>query len=492
MAPELLSANKTKYLPSREVKTMNEKEESASCKDFIMKFLPAIIAAIVTVLGGGIAALIANTYQSKMSATTLISQREQAESQLRATMFKDLIGPIIGTNDPGKINIERERLLVELLALNFGEHFEFKPLLVQIDERLAKQIKNKKQPAEARESLRSVARRVSQRQIALLLNEGTDEDKTVIEYLVFSELPKDKNLHQLCRQPVKGNRHSALFKEIAVSAAEKCSPLFDRDDIENPLFLSKLHDARDPLSKYLKENLSPDGRKILNEYDNTKPISDELQKKLLDDLNNILTRTTNLYEEKRFAYVKLTKKILDQIKNDNNLEDKSLVRLNRILLDAAYSEEIEEKFLPGREICIVSPDKKYIVTVYISDHDWIENTFKVHVDVFGIQKEQADAIVMNNSEQIYQSSCRAAKEALKQNLDDMEFKLTWFDFPLTDNTLLADGNRFALVLDNIVGEPSFKNVSIRLIWFPKVYFTPRERPINYADIRSKLGFTQNK
>jgi hypothetical protein len=211
----------------------------------------------------------------------------------------------------------------------------------------------------------------------------------------------------------------------------------------------------------------------------------------LDDLNNILSRAANLYEEKRFAHVKLTKKILDQIKNDNNLEDKSPERLNRILLDAAYSGEIEEKFLPGREICIVSPDKKYIVTVYISDHDWEENTFKVHVDVFGIPP-RAYAIVMNNSEQIYQSSCRAAKEALKQNLDDMEFKLTWFDFPLTDNTLLADGNRFALVLDNIVVEPSFKNVSIRLIWFPKVYFTPRERPINYADIRSKLGFTQNK
>jgi hypothetical protein len=53
MASELLSANKTKYLPSIEVTTMNEKEESASRKDFIMKFLPAIIAAIVTVLGGG-------------------------------------------------------------------------------------------------------------------------------------------------------------------------------------------------------------------------------------------------------------------------------------------------------------------------------------------------------------------------------------------------------------------------------------------------------
>ena len=469
-----------------------EKEESTGNKNSTIKLLPAIIAAIVTVLsGGGIAAWITQSYQAKASATTLISQREQAESQLRATMFKDLIGPIIGTSDPGKINIDRERLLVELLALNFGEHFEFKPLLLQVNEKLVKQIKDNKQRKKARDSLRSVARRVSQRQIALLLNQGTEEDKTVIEYLVFSELRNNKNSSPFCYQPVKGNRHSAFVKD-AVFNAEICPTSLNEDDIDNPLFLRKLHDARDPLSKYIKENLSPDSQKILNEYDNSKALSDELQVKLLDDLNNILSSAVNLYEEKRFAHVKLTPKILDQIMNDAILEDKRHERLNRILLDAAYSDEIKEKFLPGREICIVSPDKKYVVTIYIADQNWEDHTFKVHVEIFGIQKEQADAIVMNKSEQIYQSSCRAAKVELKKNLDDMAFTLTWFDFPFTDNTLLSDGNRFALILNDVVNEPSFKNISIRLIWFPKVYFTPRERPINYAEIRRKLGFTQNK
>jgi hypothetical protein len=37
-----------------------------------------------------------------MSATSLISQRELAESQLRASMFRDLIGPIMQTTAGGK------------------------------------------------------------------------------------------------------------------------------------------------------------------------------------------------------------------------------------------------------------------------------------------------------------------------------------------------------------------------------------------------------
>jgi hypothetical protein len=43
------------------------------------------------------AAKVANTYQSKMSTINLFSQRELAESQLRGTMFGDLIGPMVGS-----------------------------------------------------------------------------------------------------------------------------------------------------------------------------------------------------------------------------------------------------------------------------------------------------------------------------------------------------------------------------------------------------------
>src|SRR5690242_1999834 len=92
---------------------------------------PVILTALFSLIG----VYVSNRYQETTSATQLISEREKAESELRASMFKDLISPIIG--DPRNIPPERERLLVELLALNFGEHFELKPLMRQVDRNLS-------------------------------------------------------------------------------------------------------------------------------------------------------------------------------------------------------------------------------------------------------------------------------------------------------------------------------------------------------------------
>lgn len=128
-----------------------------------------VVAKLVTAGAFIYAAYTAGQFESKISGTTILSQREQAESQLRASMFHDLIDPIVGPlKDGEEISPDRQRLLVELLALNFHEHIEFKPLLEDIYERLSLD-----QEAESqRENLRSVARRVIDRQITLLCVEA--------------------------------------------------------------------------------------------------------------------------------------------------------------------------------------------------------------------------------------------------------------------------------------------------------------------------------
>ena len=63
------------------------------------------------------------------------------------------------------------------------------------------------------------------------------------------------------------------------------------------------------------------------------------------------------------------------------------------------------------------------------------------------------------------------------------FYLSWLDLPLTDNTLLPDGNRFAVYLRNFYNQ----TVSVTVMWFPKGYFTPRERPLNYSEVQELLG-----
>lgn len=288
----------------------------------ILKVLDTLakVAAAAAVVG---AALIANTFQSKMTAVTVLSQREQAESELRATMFSNLIGPIAGPARNGtEISSEREKLLVELLALNFHEHFEFKPLLEFVDKRLASEGKEKD-----RRSLRSIAKRVIDRQVASLLKEGAKQDRTEVIQLLFTDPPR------------------------------------------------------------------------------TEP-----QKEILKVMNG---------------------KIF------------------------------------GRFYNLKSPDGTWRLDLTATTPDWENKNIRIHMNLKNSVSERDKG---------YQDIF-------------MEFTLTPYDFPLTDNTLLADGNRFAVVLDNIELDPGIKTgtVTMRLIWFPKNYFTPRERPINYSEFREKLG-----
>jgi hypothetical protein len=122
-------------------------------------------------LGAIVAAWLANYFEQNRANLTLINQREQAESSLRATMFGQLISPIAG---PGEVNKDidpvRYAVLAQLLTLNFHEHFELRPLLQDADDRLASYHGSVPADAikQARENLRQAAHRVIQRQVAQL------------------------------------------------------------------------------------------------------------------------------------------------------------------------------------------------------------------------------------------------------------------------------------------------------------------------------------
>ena len=122
-------------------------------------------------LGAIVAAWLANYFEQNRANLTLINQREQAESSLRATMFGQLISPIAGPGDAGKeIDPLRYAVLAQLLTLNFHEHFELRPLLQDADDRLASYHGTISADAvrQARFSLRNAAHRVIQRQMATL------------------------------------------------------------------------------------------------------------------------------------------------------------------------------------------------------------------------------------------------------------------------------------------------------------------------------------
>lgn len=306
----------------------------------VLRFLLDAVLKLTPILVTLLLGLIAHGFQQEMSRTTLLSQREQAESQLRASMFRDLVEQVIGSQSSKERDLDRRRVAVELLALNFHEHFEAKPLLLDVDGELApgQGRQTTEKARRARESLRSVARRVIDRQVAALAKEAT----TPSEKEGATETSADTQL--------------ARIQELTVTDVPK-----------NPT-----------------------------------------QRLLFDRLR----------EESAFV-----------------------VTLKRQT--------------PG----IRSTDGKYELTVLLEKADWANEEFNVSAEVVDTQQGK------------------------RKRASDIPFTLTWFDFPLTDNTLLPDGNRFALALSRVDAQGTLRSVRIRAIWFPRGYFTARERPLDYRAFR---------
>ena len=348
--------------------------------DWIAKLTAAVVAVFV--------AYIANSYESKMTAVSMFNQREQAESELRANMFGNLITPISGPKSDGDIGVQRLLLLTELLTLNFHEHFEFKPLLEYVDARLeASDEMNATEVRQARKSLKSIARRIVDRQIASIMQEGSGEDRTTIEKVTFIQLPE--------------------FEERVLA---------------------------DPNQSYSWNNYtlekSAEGWRLRTET------------------------------------------------NDANASGHSNVM-------GALWQSIQDVVTGTREKHTDAPDRR-VVTAELVTSTSRDGKWDLHFTLYDVGQE----ITINFD--------IAAHEANSVDINlDKVFTLSPFDFPLTDNTLLSDANRYAFVLDDVIEDANFTNDAnrsdsfitnialLKVIWFPKNYFTPRERPVDYVKFLEK-------
>ncbi len=275
-------------------------------------------------------ALFANSLQSRLTGVSIQSQREQAESQLRASMFNSLIAPIAGPQSGDKpMPVDRELILTQLLALNFNENFEMKPLMEDAVRRLAAEKEIKKNEAEdPREPLWSIARRIAERQKASIGREWSASDASPAGCIVY-----------YLNLDARTERHAE-----PVSAGADCQ------------------------------------------------------------------------------------------------------------VSAAFGDIIDLK----------SPDRNYTLRLVAVHPNWDDETIRVSTQPF--------LSVQTNP---------------KPTDTQYNFTLSWLDLPLTDNTLLPDGNRYATYIRSFYND--FQTVSVTVMWFPKGYFTPRERPLNYNEVQVLLG-----
>jgi hypothetical protein len=113
----------------------------------------------------------------------LMSKREESESALRKDMFQTIIGTFV--NSSGKGDMDSSVLNLELLAYNFHESLNLKPLFLDLKRRIERersQAHGKTARAEYdgyMDRLERVAREIGRKQVIVLEGVGTKFDRSI-------------------------------------------------------------------------------------------------------------------------------------------------------------------------------------------------------------------------------------------------------------------------------------------------------------------------
>src|SRR5512134_1154002 len=107
-------------------------------------------------------------------ASELISKREEADSALRKDMFVSIIQSFLR---PESTSLEDRLLKLELLAYNFHESLNLKPLFTQLERDTFRS--GKGEGGELRERLSKVAREVTRKEMVVLEDAGRSFERTV-------------------------------------------------------------------------------------------------------------------------------------------------------------------------------------------------------------------------------------------------------------------------------------------------------------------------
>ena len=354
------------------------------------------VSKLAIPIGTIILAYVGHNIQQSMATTQMLVQREQADTQIRAEMFKATTDQLFKRDKGGSLSPSEQAVFAELLALNFHEHIELKPLLLDVDAQLAalqeKQIRRR--PGNAREQsatvqiqshqpddplreLRSVARRVRSRQTAMLVGEPSAPGPGSQAKRAWW------NLLSPAHAGVGSDENRGMLRYVGVRRKSVCGA---EDETLDPCAVQE-NEGKNVCTEELLRETSPDGKSF---------VSLSVREKTSD------------FRRQRF---------------DVGFKDQTL--------PAADVEPRVEKAVVGR-------------------------------------------------------SGNAPTGATM-----VDFQVTWFDFPLTDNTLLASGARFAIFIDRVCQKnrdaEEADAVRLGLLWFPRDYYPARERPTNYRQFREKLG-----
>jgi hypothetical protein len=116
----------------------------------------------------------------------------------------------------------------------------------------------------------------------------------------------------------------------------------------------------------------------------------------------------------------------------------------------------------GAPLRIVSPDGQDSLQINVRAVNWAAQTVGIYAVVLGPQQET------------------------QAHTPPIEFTLSPYSFPFSDNTLLPSGNRFGVYLTRIDVIPEVARImQLSFVWFPNDFVPPRERPFD-LDVEKKV------
>lgn len=131
-------------------------------------FVTAAVVAMLGIVGSGYLNEKQKIDTNVRLYTELMSKREEAESALRKDMFTSIIDTFLKPQAP---SLDVRVLNLELLAYNFHESLNLKPLFANIDQQIHQSTDSRKN--EFRERLNRVAREITRKQMVILEGAGS-------------------------------------------------------------------------------------------------------------------------------------------------------------------------------------------------------------------------------------------------------------------------------------------------------------------------------
>jgi hypothetical protein len=356
-------------------------KEKGNIFDWVDVGLKVVIAGVgiwVSILG--------YQYQRSFTTSQLLVQQEKGDTDIRAQMFGKITDRLMKPSQKDKESLVQDALLAQMLALNFNELIELKPLMIDLDDQLGSEIERLKKAGtntpdlevkkKARESLRSVARRIRDRQVSALIHNPRPGNDAI----AATDVDVDKGA---------GSIHYVSVLRKGPKDHNRCA-------------------------------------------------------------------------------------VIDEDKNG----------------------------CLGEVMQLPAPAKERAMYISIDSADWKKERFVVSLNCGKLDGTIVLPPPQPGEKEREISTVHECREMLKEGellqtrmeAGHKSFEVTWFDFPFTDNTLQADGNRYAVFIDETCKdaystkpEDEPNAVRLGLLYFPKDYYPSRERPVSYKQLSDKLG-----